>query len=653
MAQDTTAEDGSTLKRSAEENVEEHGDEAESSDDDDAFGPSLPLPDEPRKRRRVLKHEKVFLDALPAFARYTKSYMHKDFLTRVTVATDTNFVITASADGYVKFWKKGARGIEFVKQYLAHSAVVVSSDVTVDGKLYASAGADKSVKVFDVVNFDMINIFTLPFSPGCVCWLQQRNQPEAYFAVTDKNTSRILIYDARSDLGEPVLAIPELHNKPVQVIGFNARFNCAVSVDALGMMEYWRPNISGVSTIAAATDFDKPADVFKYKSETDLYEFRKAKCVPTCIVFSGDGRRFATLSVPDRQVRVFDYFSGKLHRKYDESAAVAGEMQQSGTAMRTLDDIEFGKRMAVERELEREESQSGMNVLFDESSNFILYATYLGIKVVNLHTNRCVRLLGSEDNLRFLNIALYQGAPARKNVLTLDMAASDNTLVAESLSLDPTLVATAVGKKRFYLFSNHDGEFAQLKNERDVFNEKPTRLDVKTTDAVSRKAAADSAAALASKGVTLHTTLGDIQMRLYPDYAPLAVENFVTLCKRGYYNSTIFHRVIKQFMIQGGDPEGDGTGGESMWGAEFKDEFSPELRHDRPFTVSMANAGPNSNGSQFFITTEKTPWLDNKHTIFGRVVSGMDVVKRIEALRTDKKSDRPEDPPEIVSTTVL
>ncbi len=102
----------------------------------------------------------------------------------------------------------------------------------------------------------------------------------------------------------------------------------------------------------------------------------------------------------------------------------------------------------------------------------------------------------------------------------------------------------------------------------------------------------------------LHTTYGDIHIRLFPDAAPKAVENFVTHSRNGYYNNTIFHRVIRKFMIQGGDPLGDGTGGESIWGKEFEDEFST-LKQDKPYTVCMANAGPNTNGSQFFITTEK------------------------------------------------
>jgi peptidyl-prolyl cis-trans isomerase B (cyclophilin B) len=121
--------------------------------------------------------------------------------------------------------------------------------------------------------------------------------------------------------------------------------------------------------------------------------------------------------------------------------------------------------------------------------------------------------------------------------------------------------------------------------------------------------------------VTLQTTKGDIRIRLFPDKAPLTVLNFVNLAKRGFYNGLTFHRVIPNFMIQGGDPAGNGTGGP---GYKFKDEFSPDLKHSKPGILSMANAGPGTNGSQFFITHVPTPWLDGKHTIFGEVMDAQD-----------------------------
>ena len=169
------------------------------------------------------------------------------------------------------------------------------------------------------------------------------------------------------------------------------------------------------------------------------------------------------------------------------------------------------------------------------------------------------------------------------------------------------------------------------------------------------------------KGDTLavmHTNMGDIKIKLFPKKAPKTVENFVTHSKNGYYNGLKFHRVINDFMIQGGDPRGNGTGGESIWGGSFSDEFDPEL-HNLRGALSMANSGPDTNGSQFFIVQARevpanmleqmrdledngfpaditaayealggTPWLDFRHTVFGQVTEGMDVVDAIAAVET-------------------
>ena len=169
------------------------------------------------------------------------------------------------------------------------------------------------------------------------------------------------------------------------------------------------------------------------------------------------------------------------------------------------------------------------------------------------------------------------------------------------------------------------------------------------------------------KGDTLavmHTNMGDIKIKLFPEKAPKTVENFVNHSKNGYYNGLKFHRVINDFMIQGGDPRGNGTGGESIWGGSFSDEFDPEL-HNLRGALSMANSGPDTNGSQFFIVQARevpsnmleqmrdledngfpaditaayealggTPWLDFRHTVFGQVTEGMDVVDAIAAVET-------------------
>lgn len=136
--------------------------------------------------------------------------------------------------------------------------------------------------------------------------------------------------------------------------------------------------------------------------------------------------------------------------------------------------------------------------------------------------------------------------------------------------------------------------------------------------------------AMAETIVVLETNQGNIELKLKTDIAPKACENFVKLVEKGYYNGLIFHRVIKGFMIQGGDPTGTGMGGESIWGKPFEDEVTPVAKFDAIGILAMANAGPNTNGSQFFITCAKTPWLNMRHTIFGEVIAGLDVVQKIE-----------------------
>lgn len=150
------------------------------------------------------------------------------------------------------------------------------------------------------------------------------------------------------------------------------------------------------------------------------------------------------------------------------------------------------------------------------------------------------------------------------------------------------------------------------------------------------------------KNVILETNQGKIEIKLFPDIAPKACENFLKLVQDGYYNGIIFHRVIKGFMIQTGDPTGTGRGGNSIWGKPFADEFKATAAFSKPGIVAMANSGPDTNGSQFFITTAPTPWLNMKHTIFGEVVSGYETVQAIENTATDP-SDRPLNEQKIIS----
>ncbi|KAJ1950176.1 Peptidyl-prolyl cis-trans isomerase cyp10 [Linderina macrospora] len=151
--------------------------------------------------------------------------------------------------------------------------------------------------------------------------------------------------------------------------------------------------------------------------------------------------------------------------------------------------------------------------------------------------------------------------------------------------------------------------------------------------------------------VTLHTDLGDIKLELFCSEVPKASENFLALCASGYYNDTKIHRNIKGFIVQMGDPTGTGKGGTSIWGRKYEDEIRSTLKHDRRGVVSMANSGPDTNGSQFFITYERQPSLDSKYTIFARVIDGDETLAAIERVAVDKKH-RPVEVIKLKSVTI-
>ncbi len=153
--------------------------------------------------------------------------------------------------------------------------------------------------------------------------------------------------------------------------------------------------------------------------------------------------------------------------------------------------------------------------------------------------------------------------------------------------------------------------------------------------------------------VVFETTQGNITLELFPKIAPKAVENFITHVKDGYYNGIIFHRIIKGFMIQGGDPTGTGRGGESIWNKPFDDEFSPNVVFNKKGVLAMANAGPRTNGSQFFITTVPTPHLNGRHTIFGEVKSGYSNVRKLENVEVSRRGNRPVEEQKIIKAYLL
>ncbi|XP_064164976.1 peptidylprolyl isomerase domain and WD repeat-containing protein 1 [Anguilla rostrata] len=602
------------------------------AEDEEWVGP-MPIEATPQKKRKVLDYERVYLNNLPSAAMYERSYMHRDVITYI-VCSKTDFIITASQDGHVKFWKKKEEeGIEFVKHFRSHLGVIECIAVSAEGALFCSVGDDQAMKVFDVVNFDMINMLKLGFHPGQCEWIYNPGDAISTVACSEKSTGKIFVYDGRGS-NTPFHTFDKMHSSPLSQIRLNPRFRVIVSADKAGMLEYWTglPN-----------EFKFPRQVdWEFKTDTDLYEFAKCKTYPTSLAFSADGKKMATIA-SDRKVRIFRFLTGKLMRVFDESLTMFTELQQM---RQQLPDMEFGRRMAVERELEKVDGIRLTNIIFDETGHFVLYGTMLGIKVINVETNRCVRILGKQENIRVVKLSLFQGiAKATHAAPTIEMKASDNPAL-QAAEPDPVIFCTAFKKNRFYLFTKREPEDTKnADSDRDIFNEKPSKEEVMAaTQAEGPKRVSDSA--------IIHTTMGDIHIKLFPVECPKTVENFCVHSRNGYYNGHIFHRVIKGFMIQTGDPTGTGMGGESIWGGEFEDEFHPTLRHDRPYTLSMANGGPGTNGSQFFITVVPTPWLDNKHTVFGRSAKGMEVVQRISNLKVNPKTDKPYEDISIINITI-
>ena len=626
------------------ESVEKDSSKPESEDNEKPLGKT--------KKRKKLEFEKVYLEDLPNSDRYEKSFMHRDVVTH-TLTTAGGFIVTASADGHIKFWKKDVDGIEFVKHFRAHIGNI--QDVALDstGKTMISISNDKNGKVFDVQNFDMINILKFPdrddddkeLVPQHCEWVHQPEDIISAVAISFVDSKIIHIYDGKSSETKPIRVLNKLHYKPIVAIKYNAVFGVAISADQSGMLEYW---------MGPKNDFkipDKKVVMFDSKLDTDLFELAKNKTFALSVNVSPNGKFVATYGA-DRKIRIFRFLSGKLYCVIDESLSHHMKLQSEKKIFPAMD---FNRKMAFEKELEKLNSAFSLsNIVFDKTSNFIMYPSVNGIKLVNIYTNKIISVIGKGENLRFLNIALSQasdevtGAAGEKDATlapqSVEMHVSDNPTLVNKAKAAPVLFCTAHKKNRFYLFTRKNPK--DHDTDRDVFNEKPTQEErnIAITEDVS--------AARRYESATIHTSVGDIYVKLFARECPKTVENFCVHAKNNYYNGHIFHRIIKEFMCQTGDPTGIGTGGESIWGGNFEDEFNHQLRHDRPYTLSMANAGPNTNGSQFFFTVVPTPWLDNKHTVFGRIVRGMDIALNISKVKTHPKTDKPYDDISILSITL-
>ncbi|GMH53752.1 hypothetical protein TrST_g8075 [Triparma strigata] len=558
--------------------------------------------------------------------------MHRTPLHSLHLSSSSGMLLTTSSDGIVKFWKRtgDVDSFEFVKSYKSHTEGISTSCIskgTTGGSTAATIGGDGVIKLYDMSQFDVSGMIKTPLKNFGTCSSFLLNS-QTSLCVSLSTSGKINVYDTLTLSPEPVKII-SLHPSPVTSILFCGK--TVVSTDGDGFIAYWNGvgdgedpgSVGGSELEDGEVGFEDPI------KETDLYSMLKKKkgILGGCCGKSG---KFAVYG-EDRRIRLFEFRTGKCVAKYDDT--VKGFEKEMDGGKFDFDRIEFGQRMAREREVG--EAGAGRGMSFDETGRMLIYPSLVGIKVIDTLTHRLVRTLGPADasQTRFMDLIVCPvDAKLDKQMLLARDNSKSNKAVdrreGADVDNDPLVVATALGKKRFYAFSKFGHMNADL-DSRDIFNEPPDSEDM-----IIAGAAGGASANMGSSAI-LRTTMGDIHIKLFGNECPRTIENFVGHGKSGYYEGTIMHRVIKGFMVQMGDPKGDGTGGESIWGGEFEDEISRDLRHDRPFTVSMANAGPGTNGSQFFITTVPTPWLDGKHTVFGRVTRGMDVVVSIENSLTD------------------
>jgi peptidylprolyl isomerase domain and WD repeat-containing protein 1 len=510
--------------------------------------------------------------------------MHAENVQFVASSPAHDFFLSLSSDGVVKFWHRIETELEFVKKINPRDGPFHSVSVSADGNFLATGSRNGRISVFHIPSFDLMSKFD--FKNGgrvIVCFLWDLKIPVNQLAVAFSNSSEIRIVDALEKLDDKT-TVPtnlrvfgDLHRAPVSAICSVGGMGCAVSVDSDGLIEFWR------------SDGSVPGFDYALKADTDLFVLATKGVTAVSCAVSKDGSYLA-ICCSDWTIAVFHIPSGKLR------LTVSDDLGSDSAFGLEPDDI--AARFIAERQYRQVHSH--FFVTFDESSSVLVVPCIFGLKFVSVQSGAVLRIIGRvEKHERFCCAALLPG-----------MA-----------------LLSAFDRQRVYLFTQKAPESAK----RDLFNEKASQERLAPPTKPRRPVVAKWPSL-----ATIHTAMGSIKFRMFADECPLAIENFVTLARRGYFDGIRIHRVVRDFCVQTGDPTGSGYGGESAWGGTFEDEF-PEGGHrfDRPGMVGMANAGKNSNASQFFITTVATPHLDGKHSCWGEVVDGMENVRKIELVPVD------------------
>lgn len=583
----------------------------------------------PRRKKRAARN-----DEIPTSSHYHISWMHANVITTLAVSIKNGYVISGDQAGIVKFWKRGKIKIEeeednaknkdqrrhpcleFVKAFTAHSAAVQALEIDAAGDSCVSVASDPNglmLKFYEISTFDAVSVVKLKIPNDrrvCCTWFTAIDN-QKYVAVSAGAMIHIVSFTQQ-------IQTLSLHASVITAMSYIPGRNCIISTDEAGAIDVWdsrgaiefsqwttgadkEESNSGVDPSVVKVGGPCTADVhgiaYESKIETDLYDLQKKKGA-FAVAIAATPHYFSVYS-SNHKIRVFDFVTAKILATFSEGIKVYDQIHSNFG----LDGMEYGKRAATEREIQSETAIYGarpdvttdqrFTFQFDNTGHFLLIPCMLGIKVLDWRKPAIAAMVGQADsgNLRFVACKYAWGDAMVNTQMMLARGASTATTRDETkhVEYDALMIAVAYNQRRLYVFSHIDPvksapDDSEAIHRRDVWNEAPTASDQLYTTG------ANPVLEETAKTAILRTTMGDIHIQLFPQ-VPRTIENFVGHCKSGYYDNVIFHRVIAGFMLQTGDPQGDGTGGESIWGGNFEDEIIPSLRHDRPFTVSMANAG--------------------------------------------------------------
>jgi len=548
------------------------------------------------------------LEEIPASSHYQVSFMHVSTVTHVISSNRFGYVVTACEEGIVKFWKRTStvldpQGqnsktnsstsagekkdqsatpcIEFVKSFTAHIGPLAALCIDASDDTVASIGdEDDLIKFYDVSTFDAKSMIKKsPDAPsfGRAATFLEGKSRESLLAISHKSDGGISIYSVAT---LSLVQILSLHSKPVKALAFNSHHKCCISGDEMGILEIWDTTQGSIDgqVVGAPCSIVNNKLQYPSKFETDLYKMAKKRIQPRYISVSNN---YFVVYGADYKIRIFNLSTAKVVVRYDERLSVYSSKNFSNYGM---DTIEFGKRAATEREIgEKYNNQDRLPskaVEMDPSEQYLLVATMIGIKIIDWKKNKLIKIIGKADasQYRFLAFCLCLGDAKLNQQLQLARGIGNSNAVGDNKKEvnNSIVVALAFQQRRFFVFSHLDPlvdtEGVDAANNRDVWNEAPTVEDQLLVSESGR--GRSSEIEKISKAI-LRTTKGDIHIKLFQEVKK-TIENFTQHARSGYYDGVLFHRVISNFMLQTGDPLGDGTGGESIWGGEFEDEFVRE-----------------------------------------------------------------------------